>query len=53
MSPVADGSPLVIFTAAGARSGRERNVHTSPLTRGAAGRLAGEIVPAGVATTNW
>ena len=53
MSPVAAGSRLVIVTAAGARSGRERNVQTSPPTRGAAGRLAGGIVPAGVATWNW
>src|SRR5580700_5190980 len=53
MSPVAPGSRLVIVTAAGARSGRDRNSHRSPRTRGAAGRLPGGIVPAGVAIWNW
>jgi hypothetical protein len=38
MSPVALGSALVIVTAAGVRFGCVRYHHTSPFTRGAAGR---------------
>ena len=47
------GRPLVIFTAAGWRSGREWKESTSPLTRGGTTRLpGGRVGPAGCSTVN-
>jgi hypothetical protein len=43
----------VTFTAAGCRSGRERNFHTPPRTRGATGYFRQLGVAAGVATLKW